>query len=124
MDSLNNFSVIIPTYNSAKYIKNTLFSVVNQTYHYYEIIVIDDGSKDNTVEIIYEFFKNLNNISFKVLEQKNSGAGSARNNGINNAKYDWIAFLDSDDLWNSNKLYVINDLLNKNKNYNFLCHNE
>lgn len=124
MDSSNNFSVIIPTYNSAKYIKNTLISVVNQTYLNYEIIVIDDGSNDNTVEIISNFFKNLNNISFKLLEQKNSGAGSARNNGINNAKYDWIAFLDSDDLWNFNKLSVINDFLNKNKNYNFLCHNE
>tara|TARA_B100000780_G_scaffold274215_1_gene238906 strand:- start:656 stop:1456 length:801 start_codon:yes stop_codon:yes gene_type:complete len=124
MSTDNFFSVIIPTYNSAKYVKRTLESVIDQTYPHYEIIVVDDGSDDNTVEIIYNYFENFNSISYKVLQQKNYGAGSARNRGIDNAKYDWIAFLDSDDLWNNNKLSDISDDINKNTNRNFFCHNE
>jgi glycosyltransferase involved in cell wall biosynthesis len=120
----NKFSIIIPTFNSSKYIKNTLESVINQTYKNYEIIIVDDGSIDNTKNVIYEFFKSANNIKYRLIEQKNSGAGSARNNGINNAKFDWIAFLDSDDLWEFDKLKRINDYINQNKNYNFFCHNE
>lgn len=120
----NKFSIIIPTFNSSKYIKNTLESVINQTYKNYEIIIVDDGSNDNTKNVIYEFFKSVNNIKYRLIEQKNSGAGSARNNGINNAKFDWIAFLDSDDLWEFDKLNRINDYINQNKNCNFFCHNE
>lgn len=121
---LNYFTIIIPTYNSEKYIEKTLQCVINQSYKYYELIIVDDGSNDNTVNVVINFFKNNSNISYKILAQNNSGAGSARNRGIRNAKYSWIAFLDSDDLWDKNKLYVVNEYILKNKNCNFLCHNE
>ena len=63
----NKFSIIIPTFNSSKYIKNTLESVINQTYKNYEIIIVDDGSIDNTKNVIYEFFKSANNIKYRLI---------------------------------------------------------
>ncbi len=94
-------SVIIPTYNRKNTIKYCIDSVLNQTYQNFEIIVVDDCSIDNTVEIV----KNIKDERIRcfVLD-KNSGAQTARNEGIKNAKYDWIAFQDSDDEWLPNKL--------------------
>ena len=90
--------VIIPTYNRANLISEAILSVLSQTFQQFEIIVVDDGSNDNTEEIVLRFVQNHKRI--KYLYQENQGAGSARNNGIcqdNAPKY--IAFLDSDDTW-------------------------
>ena len=76
---LNYFTIIIPTYNSEKYIEKTLQCVINQSYQYYELIIVDDGSNDNTVNVVINFFKNNSSISYKILAQNNSGAGSAIN---------------------------------------------
>lgn len=93
-------SIIIPTYNSGKTIIQTIESVKNQTYTNYEIIVVDDGSTDGTVEIL----KTIKGI--KLITQANQGVSAARNRGIEEAKGDYIAYLDSDDLWHPQKLEI------------------
>lgn len=94
-------SVIIPTYNRAHLIKRAIQSVLNQTYQNFEIIVVDDGSTDNTEEEV----KNLNNQKIRYIRyNENKGAASAKNTGIKVARGDYIAFQDSDDEWLPNKL--------------------
>lgn len=96
-------SVITATYNSHLYIKDTIQSVLNQSYSNWELIIIDDASTDNTVEIINQYASNHTNI--KVFQNKtNQGAAITRNRGIEEASGDFIAFLDADDLWKPNKL--------------------
>lgn len=92
-------SVIIPAYNSAAFIGETLDSVASQNRLPDEIIIVDDGSSDNTYQVITEWKSNHQNFSIKIFQQDNQGVSSARNLAINNASKDWIAFLDSDDLW-------------------------
>jgi glycosyltransferase involved in cell wall biosynthesis len=87
-------SVIIPTYNRATQCKKAVKSVLHQTYNNIEVIVVDDGSEDNTREI----FRNFDN-RVKYVWQKNSGVGSARNTGLSVYKGEYVAFLDSDDEW-------------------------
>jgi glycosyltransferase involved in cell wall biosynthesis len=96
-------SIIIPLYNSEIYISDTLDSILNQTYKNYEILIINDMSKDNGEEIIKNYQKKFDNI-FLINLEVNSGAGVARNKGIELAKGKYIAFIDSDDLWKKNKL--------------------
>ncbi|WP_213335302.1 glycosyltransferase family 2 protein [Enterococcus casseliflavus] len=91
------FSVIVPVYNSEKFIRKTLESITNQTFHNYEIIVVDDGCTDNSISIIEEYAKYFQKIN--IVRQKNSGVSAARNRGIKEASGDFICFLDSDDYW-------------------------
>lgn len=102
-------SIIIPTYNRAEYIERAINSALSQSYKNIEIIVIDDGSIDNTKEIIEKFKKKI-----KYIYQKNSGVSAARNRGIKEAKGAWIAFLDSDDVWLHDKITKQMDLINNN----------
>lgn len=96
-------SVIIPTFNSEKFISETILSVMNQTYPNWEIILVDDCSRDETVAIISRFAQSDNRI--QVLELSvNSGTGVARNAALTVAKGKYIAFLDADDLWKPEKL--------------------
>lgn len=88
-------SVIVPCYNAEQYIGRCLKSIIEQTYKELEILVIDDGSIDNSAKIIEEYSKNDNRI--KYLYQENDGVSSARNKGIENATGDLIAFVDADD---------------------------
>ncbi|MCH4896296.1 glycosyltransferase family 2 protein [Marinilabiliaceae bacterium JC040] len=99
----NLISVIIPVYNSAKTIRETLNSVIKQTYDNIEVIIIDDCSTDETVKIILDFAKIDTRINLFSLDY-NSGAAVARNYGINKAKGQYLAFIDSDDLWLKDKL--------------------
>jgi teichuronic acid biosynthesis glycosyltransferase TuaG len=96
-------SVIIPVYNSEKYIDKTIDSVLNQTYNNIEIVLVDDCSKDSSAKIINEYVEKHENIVYNLLE-KNSGAAVARNKALELAKGRYIAFLDSDDMWYPNKL--------------------
>lgn len=96
-------SVIIPIYNSEKYIEETIESVLNQTYTNFEIIIVDDCSSDKSGIIARQYKEVHSNIKY-VLQEKNEGVAVARNKGISIAKGRYIAFLDSDDIWDINKL--------------------
>jgi len=95
-------SVIIPCYNEENYIYECLESVISQTYKNIEIICVNDGSTDNTREILYELRKN--NSIIQIIDINNSGAPVARNIGLNLAKGTYIQFLDADDLIRPNKI--------------------
>ena len=104
-------SVVIPAYNSARNIGRTLESVLGQTRLPDEIIVVDDGSQDNTAEIVQTFAGKV-----RLLSQANAGASAARNAGINASTGQWIAFLDSDDIWLENHLQTQEQILLRNPN--------
>lgn len=108
-------SVVIPTYNRADLISFTIDSVLKQTYESFEIIVVDDGSTDNTLEILSTFGD-----SIKVFTQNNEGVSSARNKAIKNSSGDWIAFLDSDDLWYPQKLQCQFEKLKSEGDYKWM----
>ena len=93
------FSVIIPLYNKAPYVRKALETVCAQTYPDYEIIVINDGSTDNSAIIAEEYLNGVEGINYKILFQQNAGVSAARNNGVAQASGDYIAFLDADDWW-------------------------
>ena len=96
-------SIIMPVHNSEKYIKQALESVKKQIYQNYEIIIIDDNSKDKTLEIIQK--ADINKEKIKIIRLKrHRGVAIARNVGIRNASGRYIAFLDSDDIWKTDKL--------------------
>ena len=94
-------SIIMPSYNTAEYIGESIKSVLNQTYSNWELIIVDDCSNDNTDEIVASF--NDERIKY-IKNEKNSGAAISRNRALREAKGKWIAFLDSDDLWMPEKL--------------------
>lgn len=99
---MKKVSIIIPAYNSEKYLSKTLVSVGKQTYGNIEIIIVDDGSKDNTLAIARDFQNN--NSSVKVISSKNGGTACARNLGLTSAEGDYICFFDSDDIMLPNKI--------------------
>ncbi len=105
MNSSNSISVIIPTYNRCQFIVDAIESVLKQDIEKYqiEIIVIDDGSVDNTKEVLKKY---IDPGRTQYYWQKNCGAGYSRNIGISKAKGDWITFLDSDDVWLSSHLSI------------------
>ena len=93
-NSTPRVSVVIPAYNQAKYLGDAIQSVLSQTYRDFEIIVVDDGSTDDTPLVVSQLGGNLHYI-----RQTNQGLAGARNTGIRNAKGSYIALLDSDDIW-------------------------
>jgi glycosyltransferase involved in cell wall biosynthesis len=97
----NKVSVIIPTYNCAKYIAGALESVLNQSYRNFEIVVVDDGSTDNTKEILNSY---ITNGLIRYIYQTNQGPGAARNKGVEASSGEYVAFLDADDQLVSNSL--------------------
>jgi len=98
-------SVIIPTYNRKKHLRKAIDSVFNQLYGFIELIVVDDGSDDNTADLIAEYQKK-NRFNIIYIRQENQGPAAARNTGVANASHGLIAFLDSDDWFDRNKLAV------------------
>lgn len=108
------FSIIMPAYNAGKYISESIQSIINQTFKGWELIVVNDGSTDDTELIVQEFVKIYSTI--KLINQDNKRLGAARNAGINASVGEWITFLDSDDLWDSKKLVIQHSLINKYKN--------
>ncbi|HUO36169.1 MAG TPA: glycosyltransferase family A protein, partial [Candidatus Acidoferrum sp.] len=93
-------SVVIPTYNRAKKVRGAIDSALGQTISDLEVIVVDDGSSDNTAKVLQEAY----GTRIRYFAQQNQGASAARNKGMAEARGEWIAFLDSDDFWEKEKL--------------------
>ena len=112
-------SVITPTYNCGKFIAQTIESVQSQTYTNWEMIIVDDCSTDNTKSVVAEIASTDDRIKYFCLD-KNSGAAVARTKAMELAKGDYMAFLDSDDIWKPQKLEKQLNYMRKN-NINFSC---
>jgi glycosyltransferase involved in cell wall biosynthesis len=108
------FSIVIPTYNREKIIVKTIQSVLSQTYTNFELIIVDDGSTDNTEK----FVRNIKDKRIKFFKKENEERGAARNYGTNKAKGDYITFLDSDDLLYSKYLEEAKYFIKKNNSIN------
>ena len=107
-------SIVTPVYNNADFVEKTIESVKNQTYDNWEMILIDDKSNDNSLDIINKFASRDSRI--KIIKNKNNlGAGVSRNKAIKLARGKYIAFLDGDDIWKENKLEIQIGLMDKNK---------
>ncbi|MBK1641135.1 hypothetical protein CKO12_04455 [Chromatium okenii] len=118
MNQIPLVSVIVPAYNCTKYIPETLSSLFNQDYPNIEIIVVNDGSKDDTLELLKSYGKKI-----VLIDQNNAGAPGARNAGIRAACGEFIAFCDSDDLWASNKVSSQITYLNQHSSVGMVyCH--
>ena len=118
MNNIGNISVVIPTFNRRQTIGRSIDSILNQTLFPSEIIVVDDGSTDGTSDYIQSNFP-----SIRLLQQPNKGVSSARNMGIRSSNSDWVALLDSDDEWFSQKLEKQVMTLSQNLDIKF-CHTE
>ena len=107
---MNNYSsglvsIITPLYNGKNYIVSTMESVIDQTYKNWEMIIVDDGSTDGSKELVEEFLSNRKESRIKLFENpSNLGISATRNSGLEKAKGQYICFLDSDDLWDQNKI--------------------
>lgn len=112
------FSIIIPTYNRADLMLNTLNSVKNLEFSDYELIIIDDGSTDNTKEVVENYISNNQLKNWYYYQKVNGERGAARNYGVKKASGKWITFLDSDDLFYPNHLLVVSNFISKHKDVN------
>ena len=106
------FSVVIPLYNKQSHVKETIESALTQTFQGFEIVIVNDGSTDDSVKIV----ESIKDNRIRVIHQENQGVSVARNRGIKEAKADYIAFLDADDLWLPDFLHTIYELIQKYPN--------
>ena len=107
-------SVITPAYNASEYIGEMIESVLNQTYDNWEMLIVDDCSSDNTVEIVKSYAEKDSRIKL-ILHSQNQGVATARNTALKEANGEYIAFLDSDDIWHKEKLLKQLDFMEKNQ---------
>lgn len=112
-------SIIIPLYNKEKYIERTLLSVVNQDFEDYEIIVVNDGSTDGSLERVQTFMPE----KIRLFDKKNGGSASARNMGVRQARGKWIMILDADDTLEENALSHFNEMIERHHDCDFFCCN-
>ncbi len=110
----NLVTIVLPAYNASEYLAETVNSVIRQTYQDFELLIVDDGSTDDTRDIVDDFCKRDSRI--RAIAQKNQGVSIARNTGINMAQGEFIAFIDADDLWLPNKLAMHVQHLSANPN--------
>lgn len=103
------FSLIIPVYNVEQYLEKCLMSILDSTYQNYEVIIVNDGSVDNSEKIIKDNLNKFKNVTY--IKQKNKGLSSARNEGVKKATGDYICFIDSDDYIEKDMLDVLNNNL-------------
>jgi len=105
-------TVIIPLYNKAEQVEDTLYSLCNQSFDDYRVIIIDDGSTDGSADVVHEFLSRNKTFASQVsfIRQSNQGVSAARNKGIQLCQTEWIAFLDADDLWKRDYLQIQYDL--------------
>lgn len=119
---IQKISIIIPTYNRARFIARALESALKQSYPAHEILVVDDGSTDSTRQIVCSFEKRDQRVQYRY--QANSGVAAARNNAIGAATGDWLAFLDSDDAWLPDKLQHAVDVIRQSSDIEFVHANK
>lgn len=107
------YSVIVPLYNKAPYVRKALESIVNQTIQDYEVIIVNDGSTDNSLDVVNELFERFKilDFRFKILNQENAGVAAARNNGVAASKGEYVCFLDADDWWKPTFLEEMDKLI-------------
>jgi glycosyltransferase involved in cell wall biosynthesis len=121
-------SIICPTYNSMETINDLINSMLSQRSikNNLEIIFIDDGSTDKTVKLLEKGVLKLQNNKYKasLYKSKHKGPGAARNLGIKNSQFDYIAFIDSDDIWYEEKIYICHETILNNPEYNIFIHDE
>ena len=103
---LDLVSIIMPSYNAEELVECTIRSVLSQSYANWELLVVDDCSKDSTREVVGKLAKNESRIRLIALDKNNGAPAAPRNTGVREAKGKWIAFLDADDIWHPNKLDV------------------
>jgi glycosyltransferase involved in cell wall biosynthesis len=111
------FSVVIPLYNKELSIESTIKSVLEQSFQDFEIVIINDGSTDDSIDII----KEIKEDRIRIIHQKNQGVSAARNKGIEEANFEWIALLDADDLWKKDHLETFVNLIDKYPNHLFFA---
>lgn len=111
-------SIIVPVYNVEKYIVKCLESIVYQDYTDFELLLVNDGTKDNSIELANEYLKDKN-INYRVINKENGGLASARNAGIKEAKGDYISFIDSDDVVSKDFLFNLLNSLDKDVDFSF-----
>ena len=111
---MHRVTVVIPVYNSSDTIEKCLNSVLSQTYRDFQILIADDGSTDNCVELIRNFFDLKNFFDYKILSQKNAGPGNARMLAIKHAGTQLCAFIDSDDEWSVDHLFRLVSFFDNN----------
>lgn len=120
-DTKLKISVIIPMYNASKTIVQALDSVKNQTYKCnYQILIANDGSEDNSQDVVGEYISKNPQMDITLINQPNGGVSSARNAGLKKAEGDYIAFLDSDDVWKENKIKEQINIFDNNNDVDFL----
>ncbi|MDF1683519.1 MAG: glycosyltransferase [Legionellaceae bacterium] len=116
------FSIVIPCYNGAKTLSTTLDSVCMQVFKDFEVIIVNDGSTDSSLQIIKSY---VDRLPLKIVDQSNAGLGAARNAGISHASGEFVAFLDADDLWVDIKLQRVFQQINAlNYEVDVICHFE
>lgn len=111
------FSIIIPLHNKQAYIKQTIESVLKQTVENFEVLVIDDGSTDNSANVV----ASIADPRVRLIKQTNKGVSAARNNGIRRATGKYVCFLDADDTWSNNFLEVVRNLFAEFPNAGLVC---
>lgn len=110
-------SIVIPSYNHEKYIGKAIESVLNQTYSNWELIIVDDGSSDKSLSIIHQY----NDSRIQVIEQENQGAHNAINRGLSVSKGDYLAILNSDDVYDKKRFEIMIHKMEAQKELQFLC---
>ena len=110
-------SVIIPLYNKENIINQCVDSILSQSFENFELIIVNDGSTDNSLEIV----KSIHDDRIRIIEQKNGGPSKARNTGVKKANGDWIYFIDADDEMLSGTLNHFIRLINNNPNIELFC---
>ena len=121
------FSIIVPLYNKALYVRRTLESIEAQTFRDYEVIVVDDGSTDNSLAVVKEFVERIDDRCiddrWSILSQANAGVAAARNNGVAKSKGEYVCFLDADDWWEPTYLEELDKLITDYSDAGLFCTN-